>query len=68
MSATVIKPESEKIESLRTLLSLVVENTKREMQGKKSQSDKEEKAVFKHLTTVLGREPEMNEYIQARKY
>lgn len=68
MSATLIKPESEKIESLRTLLSLVVENTKREMQGKKSQSDREQKAVFKHLTTVLGREPEMNEFVQARKY
>ena len=60
--------ESQKIEAFRTFLSLVVENTKREMQGKKSQSEKEAKAAFKNLTLILGREPTMNEFTEARKY
>jgi hypothetical protein len=60
--------ESRKVESLRELLSLVVTNTKREMQGKTSNSSREDKAVENHLAILLGRKPEAAELKTALRY
>ena len=59
--------ESDKIKSLRELLSIVVENTKRANQAKAAKADKEERALFKHVTILLGREPHGSELMPLRQ-
>jgi len=61
-------PESEKIENLRQLLSLVVENTKREMQGKRGQADKEAKLIERHVQCLLGRAANPAELALAKRF
>jgi hypothetical protein len=60
--------ERNRIESLRELLSIVVTNTKRDMQGKTTQAEREEKRMKAHLTFLLGREPSKAELEAAFTY
>jgi len=60
--------KQEGIESLRELLSLVVANTKREMQGKPANTTREEKLLQAHVERVLGRKPEPSELARVRQY
>lgn len=53
--------DAEKIQSVRGLLSVAQENTKKGMQGKAGNAQKEAKAVKNVLQFVLGREPNQDE-------
>lgn len=59
--------DSERIEQLRTLLSIVVDNTKREMRGKPT-SGRETRMTASVLTTLLRRAPVLEEVELAQQY
>lgn len=60
--------DSERIEQLRALLNAVVENTKREMNGKPVKTGNEAKLTTALLGTMLGRRPTLAEVELAQHY
>lgn len=63
----VMKTDTDKINALRKLTGTVVENTKREIEGKNANASKESRAVSAVLEILLGRSatPEEVQFAQA---
>jgi hypothetical protein len=55
------KTEQIKINSLKSLLDLVVENTKKEFRGRAGNTEKEQRLLTNHMEILLGRKPKQEE-------